>query len=195
MRVGRRGQLPYLRLIDTHLRLSPYSSTALVVSAWYQAVPDERTFVSTTTNFHEIRVHCTQRLAPTWFPPSTSLQHVYIITGFRIIRNLLTSLIPFLEQHERVEGARYKVTRETPGEAIKATGIPIMWVDYAGAARVTGLSRWTIAKAVDDGELHPVREGRAVRFEVRELDSWMRSKARAKAKSDTIPKSTEAQGL
>lgn len=51
-----------------------------------------------------------------------------------------------------------------------------LFVDYKGAARITGFSRWTLARAVKERELTPIRHGRSVRFSVADLRGWLESK-------------------
>lgn len=48
------------------------------------------------------------------------------------------------------------------------------YLDYRGAARYTGLSRWTLMRAHEKGVLPASRVGSAVRFAVEDLDRFMR---------------------
>jgi excisionase family DNA binding protein len=50
------------------------------------------------------------------------------------------------------------------------------YLSYRGASRYTGLSRWTLARANERGELPAVRYGTTVRFAVEDLDEFMRSR-------------------
>lgn len=49
-----------------------------------------------------------------------------------------------------------------------------VWLSQKQASEYTGLNRTTLWRAVRDGELRAGRVGRAVRFERRELDRWLR---------------------
>lgn len=57
-----------------------------------------------------------------------------------------------------------------------ATEIERRYLGFRGAERYTGLSRWTLARARERGELPAVRVGAAVRFSVEDLDSFMRAR-------------------
>ena len=52
------------------------------------------------------------------------------------------------------------------------------YLDYRGAEQLTGLSRWTLSRAVERGELKASKVGSAVRFSVSELTRFMESRAR-----------------
>jgi excisionase family DNA binding protein len=56
-----------------------------------------------------------------------------------------------------------------------ATEQPVeaVFVDYRGAERVTGLSRWTLARHVEASRLRAFKVGSAVRFKVTDLMSFM----------------------
>jgi excisionase family DNA binding protein len=47
------------------------------------------------------------------------------------------------------------------------------YLSYAEAARYTGLSRWTLSRAHERGNLPVARVGRAVRFDTEDLDRFM----------------------
>jgi excisionase family DNA binding protein len=47
------------------------------------------------------------------------------------------------------------------------------WVTYRQAEEITGLSRTTLRKLVDDGEIQIRRVGRAVRINRASLDAYM----------------------
>ena len=51
------------------------------------------------------------------------------------------------------------------------------WLSYPQAEQYTGLSRGTLWRAMDRGELRAARVGRAVRFERQELERFMREAA------------------
>ena len=57
------------------------------------------------------------------------------------------------------------------------------------AARAVGLNRHTLYKAVAKGLLQPYRCGRALRFDLDELRSWMREQATAKANGNSAEES------
>ena len=48
------------------------------------------------------------------------------------------------------------------------------WVTYRQAEEITGLSRTTLRKLVDEGEIQKRRVGRAVRINRESLDAYMR---------------------
>ena len=48
------------------------------------------------------------------------------------------------------------------------------WVTYRQAEEITGLSRTTLRKLVDEGEIQIKRVGRAVRINRESLDAYMR---------------------
>jgi excisionase family DNA binding protein len=48
------------------------------------------------------------------------------------------------------------------------------WVTYRQAEEITGLSRTTLRKLVDEGEIQITRVGRAVRINRQSLDAYMR---------------------
>ena len=48
------------------------------------------------------------------------------------------------------------------------------WVTYRQAEEITGLSRTTLRKLVDEGEVRIRRIGRAVRINRESLDAYMR---------------------
>jgi excisionase family DNA binding protein len=48
------------------------------------------------------------------------------------------------------------------------------WVTYRQAEEITGLSRTTLRKLVDEGEIQIRRVGRAVRINRESLDAYMR---------------------
>jgi excisionase family DNA binding protein len=48
------------------------------------------------------------------------------------------------------------------------------WVTYRQAEEITGLSRTTLRKLVDEGEIQIRRVGRAVRINRESLDTYMR---------------------
>ncbi len=48
------------------------------------------------------------------------------------------------------------------------------WVTYKQAEEIAGLSRTTLRKLVDDGEIQIRRVGRAVRINRESLDAYMR---------------------
>jgi excisionase family DNA binding protein len=48
------------------------------------------------------------------------------------------------------------------------------WVTYRQAKEITGLSRTTLRKLVDEGEIQIRRVGRAVRINRESLDAYMR---------------------
>jgi excisionase family DNA binding protein len=48
------------------------------------------------------------------------------------------------------------------------------WVTYKQANEITGLSRTTLRKLVDEGEIQIRRVGRAVRINRQSLDAYMR---------------------
>ena len=50
------------------------------------------------------------------------------------------------------------------------------YVGVRGAEKYTGLSRWTLARARERGELPAIRIGAAVRFAVDDLDNFMRER-------------------
>ena len=54
-------------------------------------------------------------------------------------------------------------------------GIERKYLSVRDAERYTGLSRWTLARARDRGELPAVVVGRAVRYSVVDLDRFMRA--------------------
>jgi excisionase family DNA binding protein len=47
--------------------------------------------------------------------------------------------------------------------------VDVRYVAYRGAERITGLSRWTLARHVEAGRLRAYRVGTAVRFKVTDL--------------------------
>lgn len=49
-----------------------------------------------------------------------------------------------------------------------------IYLTYAEAERLTGLSRWTIHRAVKGGELEASGSGRLTRFHIDTLDKWMK---------------------
>ena len=50
------------------------------------------------------------------------------------------------------------------------------YVGVRGAEKYTGLSRWTLARARERGELPVIRIGTAVRFAIDDLDNFMRER-------------------
>jgi excisionase family DNA binding protein len=58
------------------------------------------------------------------------------------------------------------------------TAIAPRYLSVKSAEVYTGLSRWTLARAEERGELSPCRIGSAVRFDRLELDRWMDSRNR-----------------
>ncbi len=52
------------------------------------------------------------------------------------------------------------------------------YLSYQGAERFTGLSRWTLMRARERGELPATRVGTAVRFSVDRLEAFMEERAR-----------------
>jgi len=51
------------------------------------------------------------------------------------------------------------------------------WVTYRQAEEIAGLSRTTLRKLVEDGEIHIRRVGRAVRINRESLDTFMNGEA------------------
>ncbi len=47
------------------------------------------------------------------------------------------------------------------------------YLDYRETTRYTGLSRWTLLRAQERGDLAAIRVGRSVRFDVNDLDRFM----------------------
>jgi excisionase family DNA binding protein len=56
-----------------------------------------------------------------------------------------------------------------------STGSP--YVDYSGAAKYTTLNRVTLYRAVQAGRLKKSGYGRAVRFHIRDLDTFMAARS------------------
>ena len=50
------------------------------------------------------------------------------------------------------------------------------YLTYRDAETYTGLSRWTLLRACERGDLHKITVGATVRFDVRDLDSFMQSR-------------------
>ena len=61
---------------------------------------------------------------------------------------------------------------------MEATGAQSPYLDYAGAEDYTTLNRVTLWRAVKAGRLKASGYGRAVRFHVKDLDSFMASRNR-----------------
>lgn len=57
-----------------------------------------------------------------------------------------------------------------------AIGVEQRYVDVRGAEKYTSLSRWTLARFRERGELPAIRIGAAVRFSVDDLDDFMRAR-------------------
>jgi excisionase family DNA binding protein len=51
------------------------------------------------------------------------------------------------------------------------------YVDYSGAAKYTTLNRVTLYRAVRAGHLKKCGYGRAVRFDIRDLDAFMAARS------------------
>jgi excisionase family DNA binding protein len=51
------------------------------------------------------------------------------------------------------------------------------WCSYEHGARLTGLSRHTLWRAVKDGEIEAAKIGRAVRLRVESLEQFMEARA------------------
>ena len=56
---------------------------------------------------------------------------------------------------------------------------PPEWLSYPGAVHYCGLSRTTLSRLVEDGEVEAARYGRAVRISRASLEAFMRSKVSA----------------
>ncbi len=57
------------------------------------------------------------------------------------------------------------------------------WVTYRQAEEIAGLSRTTLRKLVDGGEIQIRREGRAVRINRESLDAYMSSRVQGRVSS------------
>ncbi len=61
-------------------------------------------------------------------------------------------------------------------EQTTGQGVTRGYLNVRQAEQYTGLSRWTLARARDRGELPAIRIGAAVRLSVEDLDSFMRAR-------------------
>jgi excisionase family DNA binding protein len=61
------------------------------------------------------------------------------------------------------------------------------WLTYKEAEQLVGLSRTTLRKLVDEGEIQIRRVGRAVRINRESLDAYMRGDIEAGAPGQSVP--------
>lgn len=69
--------------------------------------------------------------------------------------------------------ARQRERKESELETTAAQSAGRRYLSYDEAARYTGLSRWTLSRSHERGDLPAARVGRAVRFDTEDLDRFM----------------------
>jgi excisionase family DNA binding protein len=73
-----------------------------------------------------------------------------------------------------IRARKHNSGQERRASGMQAEAIRAEWITYRQAEEVTGLSRTTLRKLVDEGKIRIRRVGRAVRINRQSLDAYMR---------------------